>query len=453
MLTTTKKLFNSLKVRVITSAMLMGIILLPAVGFVISTAYEKHMMTGIKNELKAYSYAILAVADVEDKNLSLPASLIENQFNIDESGLYAFFSSHQSKDLPLWRSGSLFSIETPQELIFPKMGNSAFYETDLNAQSHFMYSFTVSFETADYSQELTLHIAKERQEIQQLLSKFQQQLWVTLLILMIILVSVQLVWLMWSLQPLSYLKRELLNIEQGKAKELTHEYPKELKQVTQQLNALLQAEQNQRKRYRNALSDLAHSLKTPLAVMQSQGELTDVMNEQISHMNKMIEHQLKKAQSAGYASWHVGIDIGACIDKLQSSLTKIYHDKALVFSIDIEPELTFKGDEADLYEMLGNVLDNAAKAAIKYIHINVSFCNKHQQLECSIEDDGVGVDEVVKNDILQRGVRADTYSQGHGIGLAIVRDLVESYQGILQINQSKTLNGAKFVLIFPHKNN
>lgn len=453
--------FNSLKIRIITSAILMSIILLPAIGFIISKAYEKQVLLGIKNELTAYSYAILAVADIENQQLIMPEYVLDNQFNMSESGLYALFSiidnnnnNNDNSEHIIWRSNSLLAVDMPKKLNMPNLGESEFYQTilpSLQYPNHFIYSFTVSFEENSQSSLFTLHIIKEKQQISQIITHFKQQLWAVLLLLMLILMFVQLVWLMWSLKPLSILKKEIQEIKQGRAQSLKHTYPQELSQVTHQLNALLQAEQNQRTRYRNALSDLAHSLKTPLAVMQSQNNGSIDMLEQIDRMNKMVEHQLKKAQSAGQTSWYLGVDVEACVQKLQSSLLKIYYEKALTFHLAIDKNAKFKGDETDLFEILGNLLDNAAKAAKSRIHISIQYSESTKQLICHIEDDGPGIHDDIKQRILQRGVRADTYTEGHGIGLAIVRDLVNSYQGELHIKRSTELDGAYFLLIFPDK--
>ena len=166
-----------------------------------------------------------------------------------------------------------------------------------------------------------------------------------------------------DLKAVKYLTLELENVEQGKQNSLEQTYPIELEQVTTQLNTLLSTEQNQRKRYRNALSDLAHSLKTPLAVIQSQPALAQDTKEQITNISNMVEHQLKRAQSAGESSWHLGVSIEETANKLVNTLNKIYRDKQLKLSVNIQEKALFKGDEADLMEILGNLLDNACKAA------------------------------------------------------------------------------------------
>ena len=242
------------------------------------------------------------------------------------------------------------------------------------------------------------------------------------------------------------LTHELEHIEKGQQKALDGNYPLELQQVTQQLNTLLATEENQRKRYRNALSDLAHSLKNPLAVIQSQTTISASASEQLQRINQIIEHQLKRAQSAGQSSWYLGVQVKQVVEKLITTLSKIYQDSELSFDVDVDETATFKGDEADLMEILGNVLDNACKAAKDRVAIKVVSLDKKLTIE--ISDDGEGLDESQQAVILSRGGRADTYQAGHGIGLAIVNDLVSSYQGQLFISNSTVHCGAIFIIVF-----
>ena len=476
-------LTNSLKFRLILSAALMILMVLPLIGFTLSNAFEQKLTQSIKRELSAYSYAILAVAEVENNQLLMPEQLLENQFNIAQSGLYATITKHTASQYrvkdpsigfdplnnlvqegrdTLWQSNSLLGLIPPNNLTNPEVGAINFSRIllsglQLENKVHFVYSFTVSFSSyfnktnTDFP--LTIHVIKSLSDFEQLLLQFQQQLWAWLLVLMILLMFVQVFWLLWTLKPLHELKKELEKIEQGKLDRLQKNYPMELTQVTNQLNLLLATEQGQRKRYRNALADLAHSLKTPLAVMQSEGELSHSAQQQLVVVNQIIEHQLKRAQSAGESSWHLGVNVDDIVTKLLSSLAKIYYDKGLTFikntdSIDAKP-LIFKGDEADLLEILGNLLDNACKAAKTTVSLTAKV--KDACLLISVSDDGLGLTKEQKSQVLHRGMRADTYPQGHGIGLAIVSDLVSSYQGELSINQSEQWGGAEFILSFTYK--
>jgi len=449
---------KSLKARLLLSVFVMVVIMLPIIGMTLNNAFDEQLKSAIRNELKAYSYSILTVAEVEGNQLLMPDVLLENQFNVIHSGLYALItkipsslsSTQLNKTLNqvshLWLSESLLTLTLPDNLPMPAVGDMAYSEVIIEEKIHLLYSFSVSFSDNGQVFPVTLHILKDKTEFLTVLNDFKQQLWTWLIILMLLFVFVQITWLLWTLKPLTVLARELESVEQGEKNALEEKYPLELQQVTSQLNTLLLTEQSQRKRYRNALSDLAHSLKNPLAVIQSQAELSTSSVEQLTLINQIIEHQLKKAQSAGESSWYLGVPVKQVADKLISTLAKIYHSKDIHFILDISTSVIFKGDEADLMEILGNILDNACKAAKQKVAISVK--NENKTLIITIEDDGSGVNDTQKELILSRGVRADTYKAGYGIGLAIVRDLIASYQGKLCIETSEQLKGAAFIIKF-----
>ncbi|MBB6544576.1 ATP-binding protein [Thalassotalea piscium] len=438
---------HSLKARLFLSLIIMVVVVLPSIGMIITNAYEKHMVNSVENELSAYIYSILAVAEVEQLTLLMPEVLAENQFNVSQSGLYAVISAIKTPiSDELWHSQSLLTVELTDYNPRLNVGKSAFTTIDINQSPHFIYSYAVSFGDDEQAFPFTLHIIKEKVEFLLLMAEFKQQLFFGLVILIGLILIIQFIWLHWTLRPLLVLEKEIKAIEQGKIAKLAAIYPQELVEVTTQLNSLLATEQQQRKRYRNALSDLAHSLKTPLAVLQAEPSLSAQSQEQINRINFTIEHQLKRAQSAGHSSWLLGINIKTVVDKLVTSLKKIYTDKPINLIANIEAGVLFKGDEADLLELLGNLLDNAYKAAKHTIKLTVN--KQKNSVTIIVEDDGIGINEQLKKTIFDRGVRADTYQQGHGVGLAIVRDLVQSYNASLDISQSETLKGAKFTLIF-----
>jgi two-component system, OmpR family, sensor histidine kinase PhoQ len=497
-------ILNSLKTRLIVSALLLILVLMPLIGFTLNDAFKQQVKSASKNELSAYVYSVLAVTELDNGQLLMPELLLENQFNVIQSGLYALIVmdnntrdnnpadmelAKKSKDYlkeqvrPLleyalevpphlilgkrqepintenssivWYSDSFLGFEAPTNLPHPAAGKSEFSEVMLEGKAYLIYSFTANLEQTPsqypsvqkpLAMPITIHIIKDQADFQRQVKQFTKQLWSWLLILMALLVIVQMVWLLWTLKPLEKFTQELNDIEQGRTQQINETYPTELQAVARQLNALLNTEQSQRKRYRNALSDLAHSLKTPLAVIQSQKELSRSSIEQVSIINSIIGHQLKRAQTAAGSSWHLGIKVKSVSDKLIRTLHKIYREPQISISQQTDPQAIFKGDEADLTEILGNVLDNACKAAKSQVLLTVT--SNENSLIISIEDDGKGVSPEQHAQIFERGIRADSYQRGHGIGLAIVRDLIDSYNGQLSVSTSDTLGGAKFVFSF-----
>lgn len=447
---------NSLKARLIVSALLLIVVLLPLIGFAITDAFSEQVKTAAKNELSAYVYAILAVTEVENQQVEIPELILENRFNLIQSGLYALVARPAAKnastlDVPsktslVWHSQSFVGITAPADLPTPATGKSQFDQIRLAGKNHWIYSFSVSFTSQNQHVPVTIHIIKDEQAFQQQIDQFKQQLWTWLLVLMLLLLVVQLSWLWWTLRPLARFTQELQQVEQGESMQLSSQYPSELQVVARQLNTLLNTEQTQRKRYRNALADLAHSLKTPLAVIKSQADLSEASSEQVSAISRIIGHQLKRAQTAGAASWHLGIQVEGVAAKLLRTLGKIYQEPPIAFEAQLSKQAIFKGDEADLTEILGNVLDNACKAARSKVKLTVT--GDAQQLLLCVEDDGAGISEAKQAQIFERGLRADSYQQGNGIGLAIVRDLVESYNGRMLVSHSESLGGAKFSIRF-----
>ncbi len=465
--------FNSLRARLIISALVIVLIVLPTIGLALNKAFAEQVKANLQAQLNAYFYAVLAVTEFDGGELFMPEVLLENQFNVINSGLYALISessllgkdggSDASTQAPregtniLWFSNSFLGAELDASLPAPALGSGQFSQVTINGSPHFIYSYSVRFDLRDEKDNgsatavkrspiITLHIIKDMQGISEQQEAFNRQLWLWLFVLMGVLVVIQLFWLAWTLRPLARFTKELSAVEKGQAEQLPQSFPDELNAVAKQLNALLTSEQGQRVRYRNALSDLAHSLKTPLAVVQSQHDLSESSAEQIRLINRIISHQLKRAQSAGNTAWHVGVPLAPITDKLLRTLPKIYPKINISYAQKPLPTSIFKGDEIDLTEILGNLLDNASKAAKSQVLLSV--VDHQNALHIEVEDDGNGVPDAVKSVILERGKRADSYDKGHGIGLAIVRDLVQSYQGDIAISQSDTLGGAKFLLIF-----
>ncbi|MGE6381592.1 ATP-binding protein [Shewanella baltica] len=444
------QVLNSLKARLVISALLFILVLLPLIGVALNDAFTEQVKSATKNELSAYVYSILAVTEVENKQISIPELVLENRFNLIQSGLYAIATTEDAsgKQTIVWHSQSFMGIVPPPHFTIPATGQSAFEQIEIAEQPHLIYSFSVSFASQNQNVPVTIHIIKDEREFQQQIDQFNQQLWTWLLILMFVMLVFQLSWLVWTLRPLARFTQELHSVEQGKSMQLSSQYPTELQAVARQLNILLNTEQTQRKRYRNALADLAHSLKTPLAVIKSQADLSEASSEQVSVISRIIGHQLKRAQTAAAASWHLGIRVDDVAAKLLRTLAKIYREPQINLSGEMADEAVFKGDEADLTEILGNVLDNACKAAKSTVKLTVTG-DAYQLLIC-IEDDGPGISEALQNQIFERGIRADSYHQGNGIGLAIVRDLVDSYNGRISVSRSETLGGAKFSISFVH---
>lgn len=343
------------------------------------------------------------------------------------------------------------------QLLLPVVGNHEFFFGLVNLApdlDYFVYSlrFTRFFPgekgpTTFQVMLLTPAADAERQDLAFLYGAIRRAFFIYLGVVLLFIISTR-----WGLRSLSKLQSELESIRNQEQLLLENEYETELQPLTASLNQLLENERNQKERYQNTMNDLAHSLKTRLALIQAtmaEEQLTlgarSNLNEQVSKMDQIIQYHLRRAVTGRQLLAGAGIDPVPIVQKLIATMAKIYQHKRLQIHLTAQDGCLFYGEQDDLFELLGNLLDNAHKFAINEIGVGVWMQDKH--LVIQLEDDGPGIDEAMKSKVLQRGVRADN-SSGQGIGLSVCSEIVNSYNGQLTIDGS-ALGGARFTLLLP----
>ncbi|HBQ78937.1 MAG TPA: two-component system sensor histidine kinase PhoQ, partial [Erwinia persicina] len=285
--------------------------------------------------------------------------------------------------------------------------------------------------------------------------------WFSYVLLANLLLIIPLLWLAahWSLRPIGALAAQVRELEAGTRETLNPAPPQELKGLVRNLNLLLDNERQRYTRYRTTLSDLTHSLKTPLAVLQttlrslrggrnlSIEQAEPIMLEQISRISQQIGYYLHRAsmQADHHALKRDVHSVPALLDGLCSALNKVYQRKGVVLTLDISPEVIFVGEQNDFMEVMGNVLDNACKYCLEFVEISVQQTEK--TLLLIVEDDGPGIPENKRDLIFIRGQRADTLRPGQGLGLSLARDIMEQYAGDIHASTSQ-LGGARMAVEF-----
>ncbi|EIV6183286.1 two-component system sensor histidine kinase PhoQ [Klebsiella aerogenes] len=276
-----------------------------------------------------------------------------------------------------------------------------------------------------------------------------------------LLLVIPLLWLAawWSLRPIESLAKEVRELEEHHRERLDSHTTRELTGLVSNLNRLLKSERDRYDKYRTTLTDLTHSLKTPLAVLQSTlrslrgekisvSEAEPVMLEQISRISQQIGYYLHRASMrSGNALLSRELHpIAPLLDSLTSALNKVYQRKGVNITLDISPEISFVGEQNDFMEVMGNVLDNACKYCLEFVEVSVRQTNDNQ-LHILVEDDGPGIPRNQRTAVFDRGQRADTLRPGQGVGLSVARDIVEQYDGDILTGDS-LLGGACMEVIF-----
>jgi two-component system sensor histidine kinase PhoQ len=438
----------SLRLRSFAAALLALLIFIPLTAVTLEKAFNSSLSQSMLQQLRVQSLSLISEFELDNTGSQavMPEQLYNDQFNMPGSGLYAFIQSDKNV---LWQSLSTLNWQQQPKLDAPDIGAEAFIEDFSMQNSYFLYAFTAEFESSLGYQPVTFFILQDKQVFNTEKSKFANTLWNGLGLIALLLLILLLVSLNAALLPISRLNKQIRQAESGQLKRIDQRYPPELEKLKSSINHLLDTEQQQRSRYKNSLSDLAHSLKTPLAVLSGTEGLPEQAKEPISQINLQIQRQLKRAVAGTTSTFEQAVPIKPVVDKLFNAMDKVYADKRLTLTHDIQDDgLSFNCDMTDLMEILGNVLDNACKAATKQVALSVlTSLNK---LQIHIEDDGPGIPENKREQLLERGTRLDSYKEGQGIGMAVVADLVSAYQGQLEIKQSD-LGGAKLTLIFPIK--
>ena len=259
-----------------------------------------------------------------------------------------------------------------------------------------------------------------------------------------------------ALRPLEKAREQIAQLQQGQRSQLDDQVPVELEPLVAQINHLLAHTEDSLKRSRNALGNLGHALKTPLAVLLSLAssekldahpELRKILKAQLEQVQQRLNRELNRARLSGDALPGALFDCDGELPGLLATLNMI-HGEHLALSYHAPAGLQLPWDREDLLELLGNVLDNACKWADAEVRLSV--IETAGGFELSVEDDGPGIPEEQRAQVFSRGTRLDEQTDGHGLGLGIVRDIVDTWSGVLRLDESEW-GGLKVVIELPKR--
>jgi len=250
-----------------------------------------------------------------------------------------------------------------------------------------------------------------------------------------------------ALAPFRTLRAGLSSVREGRSQRIEGEHPSEIQPLVNDLNALLEDRERAVARALTTAGDLAHGLKTPLAVL-AQAELAATLHHQVERMQRQIDYHLARARATASSRAAPGLRCAVLpsVEGLVRTMLRLHADRELTIDADVSPTHEIRGRREDLDEMLGNLIDNACKWARARVAISSKI--EDAQLIISVDDDGPGLDPSMRAEVLQRGVRADQQVRGSGLGLAIVSDLAELYGGSVALETSP-LGGTRARLQLP----
>ena len=394
---------------------------------------------------------LIGVSSAADARLANPGSGLYAQIGVRDgavlwrsaslAGTFVDFGSHPG-DAPTQRSRGFRFVEGAVDARLAVLDRAILWEAGrANAQQ---LLFSVATSLAPYEAQLR---------------RFRQQLFGGFVFLSLLLLLTIALLLRRGLSPLRRLEQDIAAVESGARDALGTGYPRELAGVTENLNALLTSERQRIQRYRNTLGNLAHSLKTPLAVIRSTlsshaaPESMQIV-QQVERMREIVDHQLQRAATGGGpVIGQSPVDVRGVVMDLRGALLKVHARKDLSVAVDVAQGLCFIGDRADLTEALGNLMDNACKWCKGEVRVTAGAHppdppQRRGRIVIGIEDDGAGLPAELIETGPVRGRRVDESVPGHGLGLHMVAEMVQAYGGRLTLRHS-VLGGASICLELP----
>ncbi len=443
---------NSLAFRLFATAAAWTMLALPLAGVLIFSLYSQEVREGFDRRIAVLLTVIVADSiDHASNEPGHPRDVGEPLFEIIHSGWYWQITPVLPPEGRRRVSASLASeaLKMPSALEVAPDAKGLRWATFTGPLGERLRVAEMLYDVGEEgnSNRYSFVVAASVGEIERSISSFWVRLTIALALVGLGLVSVTLFQVRFGLSPLRRIERGLAAIRSGDAARLEGELPAEIEPLQHELNALIQSNQEIVERARTQVGNLAHALKTPLAVItneadEDRGPFARKVADQARVMRDQVNHYLDRARMAA-RSGAIGVvcPLQPVLDPLVRALERIYRAKDIVITLDCPEDARFQGERQDLEEMLGNLTDNACKWAVRSVWVTVTFSapatpSAPRRLLIAVEDDGPGLSAEQLAKIGKRGMRLDESKPGSGLGLSIVMDLAQSYRGRLVLAPS-----------------
>jgi len=467
---------NSLQGRQLFSSLAiigLGIILLGGIVYYVT---QKKMLDDEKtlvseSAIKLITYFTLGdngkfKIDDEEKNKLLALLTNENLTNVD-SNKFAFIQDIDTKNI-IWHSNYAFSDISKERFSKYKQGVFTTFKLDDKldhdevrlmspeatqgrnktkidgSKKYIVYTRKIS--TSPYNYQLVM--AKSAEPFEKGKTEILKIIVLLFIITALLILASQPVSNYLVILPIKEFEKEIHAIEAGDQRLIEKQYPKELAAVKGAINALINGEKGQKQRYRDALDDLAHSLKTPLSILNNSAEKMsdETITTQVKRMDDIIAYQLRRAVVSDHGSLVELQKVRPVLYRIKESLLKSYRDKPFEFIIHVDEYAKCRMEQDDMMEVFGNLINNACRFCERIVEITA--VQHGDTLIIDIDDDGMGFPDTNPEELLQRGIRADSQSEGQGIGLAVSTEIVTALGGKIELTMSPHV-GARVRLHLP----
>jgi signal transduction histidine kinase len=442
---------NSLSRRLFLSSAVWTLIVLPVAAVILVSLYTDAVEVNFDIRLNQYLENLIAdTSPSSGIEIVEPSNLGEPLFSIPSSGWYWEIRSQDGTPLN-FKSISLVSesLTLPSQAgIAPSESESrkAYLKGPLDQPLRILER-EITISQGNQQQRYIYAVAGDAVEIEDIVADFTAMLTIAFSVLGAGLLIATFFQVRYGLRPLRDISEELAAIRSGKASRLEGDPPEEIQPLQEELNALIQSNQAIIERARTHVGNLAHALKTPLSVITNEArerddEFAEKIAGQAELMREYITHHLSRAQVAARVSIVGGVtDVNETLSSLTNTLSRIYSEQNLNFTVDCPEDIKFRGEKQDLQEMVGNLLDNACKWAKSEVSIQVKLAKdvksaSTRNIIVFVDDDGPGLNESQLAAVVSRGKRLDETKPGSGLGLSIVADLSEMYYGSFVLQQA-----------------
>ncbi|WP_296817784.1 sensor histidine kinase [Brevundimonas sp.] len=449
---------GSLTRRLIWLAAIWSIVALILAGGLLTTAFRDTAVRRLEGVLELSDREIVAVTRVVNSQLITPQ--IQDARTLRAlSGKYWSVVEPTANDgfRALTRSDSLFDATLPAPAggaapILAQPGEPYFYDAE-GPDNQRLRVMAVARTLPDREAPVIFLSALDRRQVDQDAGAFALLTWTALALMGAGLIAAVFVQVRVGLRPLYDLGQAVADVRKGRAQRLMGDYPREIAPLAEELNALLDHNQEVVERQRTHVGNLAHALKTPLAVMlaeagSDESQLATTIRRQADLMKAQVDHHLQRARAAARAQGSgQSTPVDEVLDELAVLLERVFQSKDVVIDWRADETLAFRGERQDLQEILGNLLENACKWAKARVRV-VATPRPGARMLITVEDDGPGLPADQRETVLKRGARLDEEAPGSGLGLSIVDELVKSYGGSLVLGQG-ALGGLEVRLELP----